>query len=123
MRKLNFIVFDEYCIAATTYYTPQQFNDRLGMYDKLTLFVNVDNISATGTVTCQLFHSADGRNWVAKNATAEINAQAITLGATDFYAGGDTSSAASLGFVQVQVKTATGNAHVRLWVTARDTVS
>jgi len=117
MRKLNFIVFDEYCVAGTTYTTAQQFNDKLGTFDKLTLFVITDNVSATGTVTCQLFHSADGRNWVAKNASAEIAAQATSTSAPKFYATG------SLGFVQVQVSTATGNAHVRLWVTARDTVS
>ncbi len=123
MRKLNLAVFDEFCVTGTNYVTQQQFNDRLGAYDKLTLMVVTDNAAAAGTVTCQILHSADGRNWVAKNGTAEINAQATSNTATKVYVGGDTSSTGSLGFVQIQVSVATNNAHVRLWVTARDTVT
>jgi len=125
MRKFNALVFDEYISGTSAYYTSNALNDRLGTYDKLTLFAVVDNVSGTNpTLTAHIEESADQRNWVPKNGvnSPEIAVSSINANATTTLFGGDASSTGSLGFVRIAITLGgtTPNAHVKLYVTARD---
>lgn len=122
MRMLNTLAFDEYVQpTATAFYTPASQNDNLGRYDQLGLQVITDNANAAGSITAQIEHSADGRNWINKNGTAEVNGATVATGQTNVAAGSDTGSSPSLGFVRVRVQlTTTASAHVKIWVTGRD---
>ena len=125
MRKMNFVVFDDYIPSNVQVFTAQSLNDRLGLFDKLSIEAVADNVAGTSpTITVQIQHSSDNRNWVNKNTTAEINAAGISVGSTTPNAGSDTSSAASLGFVRLAITLggSSPSAHVKIWVTARDTV-
>lgn len=119
MRKFNALVFDEFIpnagAQATTLYTSQTLNERLGAFDMLTLMAVADNVTgAAATMTVQLQHSADGRNWGNKNQTAEINNVNLSTTAQNPYVGSDAGSTGSLGFVRLAVTiAANSSAHVR----------
>ena len=123
MRSFNILVFDDFIAGPTlTADTRADFNDKLGSVDKLALFAVTDQVSgADGTLTVQIFHSADGINWVAKNTTPEINVQAVPETTTTVDYGSDAGTAPSLGLVRLKLTLATADqAHVKLWVTGRD---
>jgi hypothetical protein len=125
MRKLSILAFDDFVMSTTTVYTTMALNETLGAFDKLTIQAVCD--SATGTtptITVAIQHSGDQRTWIAKNGTAEINAFAVTV-ATPSTIGGDTSATGSMGFVRLAITLGgtTPTMHVKLWVTARDTVA
>ena len=126
MSNLALLAFDDFIMAgATPVYTPQSLNDALGTFDKLTMQAVCDSITGTSpTITVQIEHSVDQRNWKAKNATAEINAAAIAA-ATPNSVGGDTSATGSLGYVRLAITLGgtSPTAHVKVWVTGRDTVA
>lgn len=125
MRKLAILAFDDFIMNTTTVYTPQSLNDALGTYDKLTMQAVCDSLGGSGnTIKVQIEHSVDQRNWLAKNGTAEINAVSVSV-ATPSVFGGDTSSTGSLGFVRLAITLGgtTPTAHVKVWVTGRDTVA
>jgi hypothetical protein len=123
MRKMNMLVFDDF-IAGTapiTVTTRPELNDVLGQHDLLGLEVVADQVSAIGTITVQIYHSADQINWLAKNATAEINAKNTATATTNVFFGSDGGTVPSLGFVRLSITIATSTqAHVKLWVTGRD---
>ena len=122
MRMLNQLVMDENVQpAATTFYTPASLNETLGRYDQVGIQAIVDNVQTNGLITAWIEHSADGRNWAAKNTTAEILNQATNNAQTKSYFGSDTGGSPSLGFVRIAVSlTTTTSAHVKIWVTGRD---
>jgi len=126
MRHASWLVFDEYLQSTSPVgFTSQDLNSKLGMYDQLAIQAVVDNVTgAAGGFTVQIYHSSDGRNWLAKSATAEIGGSpAITLVANSqmSYFGYDTGTIPSLGLVQLKVSLgASSGAHVRVYVTGRD---
>lgn len=125
MRKLAILAFDDFVMSTTTVYTTQALNETLGAFDKLTIQAVADQIAGTSpTVTVRIEHSGDQRNWVVKNGTAEINAFGITV-ATPTTIGGDTSLVGSMGFVRLSLTLGgtSPTAHIKLWVTARDTAA
>ena len=126
MRKFNGLVFDEFIPANANpvdTYTSAGLNDRLGAFDKLSIMAVADNVTgSTPTLTVQIYQSCDQRNWKAKSGTAEINASSLASTPT-VMVGSDTSAAGSLGFVRLNiVLSANVSAHVKIWITARDTV-
>jgi hypothetical protein len=122
MRKFNALVFDEFIPNNTQIFTNPALNENLGAFDKLSLFAIGDNFSSGATLTVQIQHSADQRNWTNKNGTAEINGTSIA--ANTVLAGFDTSSSGSFGFVRLAITLGgtTPSTHLKLYVTARDTV-
>src|SRR3954470_3654008 len=86
MRHATWLVFDEYLQSASPFgTTSQDLNSKLGMYDQLALQAVVDNVaSGAGGFVVQIFHSSDGRNWLAKNAPGGVFTPEIggTLGIT-----------------------------------------
>jgi hypothetical protein len=126
MRKINCLVFDEFVPASAappSYYTAAAWNERLGAFDKLAIQAVADNVTgAAATLTVQIEHSADARNWVSKTAQAEINALSITA-TPAVLQGADATTTASFGFVRFRIQlAANSSAHVKVWCTARDTV-
>jgi hypothetical protein len=121
MRRLNMLAFDDFVNGSTTIYTKPELNAALGEHDMLALQAVVDQVNANGNITVQISQSADQINWKNKNATAEINATAITTNTTNVLVGNDAGATPSLGFVRLGITLATTNqAHVKLWVTGRD---
>lgn len=124
MRKLSILAFDDFVTSTPTVYTTMALNEALGAFDKLTIQAICDSLSASPTVTVAIEHSGDQRNWIAKNGTAEIAAFAPTT-TIPSKAGGDTSLVGSMGFVRLAITLGgtTPSMHLKLWVTARDTVA
>jgi hypothetical protein len=122
MRKLTLMVFNDFVQGATAVYTPSEHNEALGTYDRLAFQVVVDSVNATGNITVQIEHSGDGRNWLNKNGTAEINATAINAGATNNLSGYDSGAAPLLGLVRLRVQLggAATQANVKVHAVARD---
>jgi hypothetical protein len=122
MRKLAILAFDDFIMNSTMVYTPQSLNDVLGLYDRLTVQAVADSIVGTATLTVTLEHSVDQRNWATK--TTLISAAGIAV-ATPNIVGADTTTTGSLGYVRlgIQLPSAGTSAHIKLWVTGRDTVA
>src|SRR5579871_1668057 len=92
MRKANERIFDDVVTGTTTVYSSGEFNELLGRHDRISLFLVVDTVSGTSpTITVQLQHSSDERNWVNKNGTPEINALVISPTATTTEAANDAT--------------------------------
>lgn len=124
MRKFAMLVFDEFVPNATQVFTPATLNDRLGSVDHLGIQVIADNVSGTSpTVTVQIQHSTDQRNWLGKNGTAEINASAISAAQTTQLQGFDASpNNVTFGFVRLAITLGGTSpaAHLKIYVTGRD---
>jgi hypothetical protein len=139
MRHANWLVFDDYVQpAGSVVFTSQDLNSKLGTYDQLAIQAVVDNVAGGGAgFKVQIFHSSDGRNWLAKNATgvplvagpAELGGSSgftlSTSGVNNFHGfdpvPGGTGVIPGLALVQLGISlgVSTG-AHVRIHVTARD---
>jgi hypothetical protein len=123
MRKANTLAFDDTVVGTTTVYTPTGLNDALGACDKWAIQAVADLVSGTTpTITVQLQHSSDQRNWMNKNTTAEINAQNLSSSATDPKFGSDAGTTPALAFVRLAITLGgtSPQAHVKVWVCLRD---
>jgi hypothetical protein len=131
MRAANLLAFDEYLTSgAAVMYTSDALNAQLGAFDQLALMAVVDDVTpdpnlGSSGFKVQIRHSADGRNWLPKNAfgVTEIGGSTgITLVTGQHaYAGGDAGTPPSLGLVQLRVDLGTARAaHVRVHVTGRN---
>lgn len=124
MRTNVMTVFSDFVAGTTPVYTSEEWNDALGLANKLAIQAVSDQVSGTGTIslTVAIEHSCDQRNWAAKSATAEINAQTITAATTTTWFGSDSGVTPSLGYVRLKVTLAgtTPAAHVKIHVCGRD---
>jgi hypothetical protein len=122
MQAFNIKAFDDVIHSNTAVYTTAELNDFLAKVDKLALMAVTDQVTGVTNLTVQIEHSADGRNWVNKNGTAEIPATAISTTATTVLTGSDSGSSPSLGFVRLKLTLSLAGAiaHVKLYVTGRD---
>jgi hypothetical protein len=132
--RAGLLVFDEY-IAGGTFgseyvYTPDGFNDILGVHDVIACEAVVDDVTLTGSGSFLLFlqHSADGRNFVFSNGTTtppavpELKLGALSTTSVNFGIGAYQGTYPLLGKVRFalqfgEVKT---SAHVKLFVIQRD---
>jgi len=129
-------VFDDYVgtssgvtNASVTALTSASFDDVLGFYDQLAIQVIVDDTTvgtAPAALTAQIAHSADGVNYVLKNAAPEVSTPTqLNIGAPTYMSFGfDGGTYPSLGFVRL-VLTLTGavgpvRARVRITVTGNN---
>jgi hypothetical protein len=124
MLVFNIKAFDDYFTNAGAVYTSAELNNLLAKPDKLALMAVTDQVFGVTALTVQIEHSADGRNWVAKNGTAEIPSTLISTTATTVLTGSDSGSSPSLGFVRLKLMLPIGGpgtaTHVKLYVTGRD---
>lgn len=103
MRSFTTLAFDE-CIAGTTgaWYTPAANNETFGLADSVLLQTITTDVSGTATLTCEVQHSGDGRNWVPIAAAPDINTVAISEGFT-FMAGALPFEPVLLKFVRIKI--------------------
>jgi hypothetical protein len=122
MQVFNIKAFDDFIHGNTAVFTTAEINGLLGKADKLALMAVADQVTGTTNLTVQIEHSGDGRNWVAKNGSAEIPATSIPASATTVLAGSDSGSSPSLGFVRLRLTLSQSIAvgHVKVYVTGRD---
>jgi hypothetical protein len=127
LKKPNILVFDEFVYvvgSSNAVFTDAKFNDMLGRLDQTALFAVADSTAGTApSLTVQIQHSADGRNWVNKNTTAEISNVSVPTGATTALYGYDPGSAPSGANVRLAVflgGTGSPSAHVKVFVCDRD---
>ena len=128
MRILSKLVFDEELSGSGPFFTNQQLNELLGRYDQVSIQAIVDKANTSGSLTVHLQHSADGRNFADKYATAEIAGVGagpgygtIVTGTTNICTGSDSGSSPSLGYVRLSIAlVTTTSAHVKIHLTLRD---
>ncbi|MBL8740095.1 MAG: hypothetical protein JNK04_03340 [Myxococcales bacterium] len=116
-------MFDDVLVGTTATYTPTGFNDRLGMFDKISIQAIADQVSGTTpTLTVQIEHSGDQRNWSKKSGTAEISNRALVTTTTNVFDGSDGGAVPNHGFVRLAVSLGgtSPQAHVKIWVCLRD---
>lgn len=126
MRQINLEIFDEIVTGTgTTWYTSSDHHAALGGADGLIVQACTSLISGSSpTLTVAAEHSADGRAFVALEATPQINGSAVTeggvyVGRTLFPASGQTA----LAFVRLAVTLGgtTPQCRLKLAVTGRST--
>lgn len=117
------MVFDDFVVGTTSVYTSEDWNDKLGLANKLAIQAVSDQVSGTSpTLTVQIQHSCDQRNWLDKSGTAEINAESLSPTASNVDFGNDSGSTPNLGYVRLKISLGgtTPVAHVKIHVCGRD---
>lgn len=105
--QATFVVFDDF-VAGTgtvTVGSNDLLNGVLGAFDQMAIQVVTDRVQGTSSITLstQIFHSGDGRGFVAKAALPEILAiQVSTAAPTSFPVGYDDGTIPSLAFVALR---------------------
>lgn len=128
MRILSKLVFDEQLSSSGPHYTSQELSELLGRYDQVAIQAIVDKADTSGSLTVHLQHSADGRNFADKNASAEISGVGggpgfgtVMTNVTNICTGSDTGNIPSLGYVRLSISLVTTTAaHVKIHLTLRD---
>src|SRR6266545_5877224 len=89
MRTFTLAAFDEVLTgSAVTWYTSANYNTILGSADWIGVHAVTTDASGTSpTLTCQIEHSGDARNWVSVQGTPEIDHQAVLLGQENTFSG------------------------------------
>ena len=117
--------------AGSSAWSSSRFDETLGRYDQLALFLMLDRVSiSSATISVQILHSGDGENFVIKAAsmTPEVSLSwASTPGTTICAWGSDPNTGTNpqtpfLQFVRLSLVLtgSSGLARVRLYATQRD---
>lgn len=119
MKLFNLVVFDDNISGtSTTWYTPAEFNDPLGLADQLMFQAYATNVSGTATtLTVQAEHSADGQNWVNIASSAEITSTISSTPVSVGYTPGFVEIKLSLTRLRISLSN-DSSAQCRLKVTA-----
>lgn len=112
------LVFDE-TVGTGNVYSEPRFNTLLAAGDKYALHVVASATTSAGSVTVQLEHSSDERNWSSKNATAEVNAVSLSTTAQTSTLGQDTGSVVGMANGRLRVALSAGIARVKIWAVGR----
>lgn len=119
------LVFDDVIHGTSDVYTSSRHNLALGELEVYTIHVVVEPIPSTdmSTFTLQVETGSDGRNWVEKNPTAEINAVSMTEGATRTASASDLGARQSGAMARLRIALgggpATPAAHAQVFVSGR----
>lgn len=122
MQLFHTLVFDDAIEGITSVYSDSRFNAEIGSADKLQVMGVVSQVSGTSpTITVQLEHSADNRNFVNKSSTAEIDGTALSTSAITVVKGYDAGSEPLGGRARLRITLGgtSPKARVRLWITGR----
>lgn len=121
MMSLNALVFNEVIQpAGTAFTTASEVEQALGDFDQMAVQAVIDNVDVGGNFTLNIQTSADGENWVNKNATPEISNKPFNAGSVTNLVGADTGANPTLGRVRLRFSmTGAGRAHVKIYVTQR----
>jgi hypothetical protein len=113
-ESTSITVFEDYLSTTSiasnvsvTALTPAFLDDVLGFYDQIAIQAIVDDVSVgagPAALTVQIAHSADGINFVYKNAAPEVSASTLNIGASTYMEFGyDLGASPSLGLVRLVV--------------------
>jgi hypothetical protein len=124
VQLFHFLVFDDAIEGTTATFSNSRFNAQLATADRFQIMGVVSQVgvsSGTPTLTVQLQHSADNRNFVDKSGTAEIDAATLSTTAVTVVSGNDAGSVPLGGFLRLEITLGgtSPKARVRLWVTGR----
>src|SRR4051812_11589851 len=90
MRILNQLIFDGYVSGTATVYSDSQYYTTLGLADQLSISGYTAQVTgATPVLTAQIEQSFDNIRWINRNATAEVNAVALSTSAETIFQGQD----------------------------------
>lgn len=123
MRKEIIEVLFDVVAGTVSTYTPDEHQEALGGTDKLAIQTIIDKVTGTSpTVTMELQHSCDRRNWSVAN-TFRTTAALLTTGANIYVdtAGGGVAPP-QLGFRRIRIQLGGTNpqARVKMLVCLRD---
>lgn len=107
MRIATLDLFDETIQGTTTtWYTPGSTYDALALGDVIAATAAVFNVQNSPTLTIQIEHSADGKNWNNLMTSPEVSQAISTLSNTALYF---TNAAPTLGLARFRIQlSATG---------------
>lgn len=128
MRVFNQLVFDEWLMSGTDF-SGADLGTTLGQYDALAIQVITEQIDVAGSINLRISTSADGINFINKNATAEITGAGtgvgqggLSTGITNVNWGFDTGVTPGFSFFRFALSfTTTTRGRVQVFITARDT--
>ncbi len=104
-RQFNIKVFDGVIMGSAASYTLPDYNQPLGTGDRIVIQALADQVTGTSpTITVQVEHGGDQRNWVNKNGTAEINAASLSATAVTSAVGYEPGTNPSLGYVRLRIQ-------------------
>jgi hypothetical protein len=122
MKKAVILAFDDHVQGnGVVYLTDTSLNLALALYDKLGVQIVTDNATGTSpTITVELQHSNDGRNWHVKSTL--VSAQAVSTTASTTFFGSDNGSTPSMALCRLNITLGGTNpsCKVRIHVCARD---
>jgi hypothetical protein len=117
------LVFDEWILTTDNHFTSSELNYLLASGERYHLQAVTDNVTGTlPTLTVEYQHSADERNFVAKNTAPEINAAPLVVGATTSVVGLDSSGTRAhhhAARLAIKLGGTAPTAHVKVFVTFR----
>ena len=122
MQVFHILVYDDAVEGTTAVYSDPRHNAELTAADALQIMGVVSQVGgSTPTITVQLEHSADNRNFVNKSGTAEIDAASLSTTALTVVSGYDDGAVPTGGFARLRIALggSSPEARVRLWVTGR----
>ncbi|MBL9028531.1 MAG: hypothetical protein JNL21_40440 [Myxococcales bacterium] len=125
MKQFCEQVFEDFIVGTAVVFTSPVFEERMGLSDRLAIQVVADQVTGTTpSLTVQVEHGSDGRNWAAKNGSAEINAATLSATITNNLTGVEPGTNPSHGRVRLRIALAGTNpqANVKIYVTGRDRV-
>lgn len=125
MRKFCELVFDDFVVGTTAVYTSPVYEEIMATADRLAIQPVVDQVSGTTpTLSVQVEHGSDGRNWSPKSGTPEINALALGTAGTVTTTGTEPGTNPTHGRVRLKISLGgtSPQAHVKIYVTGRDRV-
>jgi hypothetical protein len=119
--RQNILAFDDVVHGSADAYTSFEQWDQLGSLECHNVQVVLDQTSNVDGITVQVEVSNDGRNWVGKSPTPEIDNVSVSSGATQSLAGYDSGLAPGLAYARIRVRQRnnfgfTPPAHVKIWV-------
>ncbi len=126
-NRITVIAFDDYVESTgpITVYTNPRLNWLVGLFDQIAIQIVTDDVEGlVPTLSAQVLHSADGRNWIRKyHDYPEISVTALsTVNTTDLY-GFDDGAFPSLAFVCLSMTLGgllNSRAHIKCTLTCND---
>lgn len=125
MRRFTQLVFDDFVVGTGNVYTNPVHEDLLGSADRLAIQAVAAQFTGTSpTLTVQVEHSSDGRNYSSKNGTPEVNGMSLSGSATVTASGTESGANPSAKYVRLRIALGgtTPQAQVKVYVTGRDRV-
>lgn len=123
MLVSNGLIFDQWMDVGNDMFTSDLHAKHLASGDQLTIFAVVDDEGGTpGNLTVTVEHGDDGHEYARKNASPEINAQALTANGETVLCGYDSGQLPTASHARLRVHRTgtTARCRVRLFVTIRD---